>query len=185
MHQLQLLSLSCSIVWGGAFFFIIIISLLTRFFHQGWMMVFHASPSDSESPHVSNTRFPILIGLNNIVICKASILPLISISSSCLYNPFGTIPSAPSANGIIVIFIFYRCFVFSQSSFIFFTFFYFLSVDLYNGKIHHIASFLFFQIISSFGLLVRIGWFICISKSQRIFSSHVQGKLLVFAYTIC
>ena len=95
-------------------------------------MVFYRSLSDSKSPHVSRTFLSILVVLNNEVVWMVSILPLISNSSSLFFLLLGTVPSASTIIGIIITLMFHGFF---QVFVYLFTFFYFRSVVLCNGKI--------------------------------------------------
>ena len=58
----------------------------------------------------------ILANLNNAVVWKVSIYPLISKSSSLLSKSLGTIQLAPSTINIIVAFMFYSFFQLSSKS---------------------------------------------------------------------
>ena len=66
--------------------------------------IVHWSLSDRKSPQVSRTLLSILANLNNAVVWIVSILPLIFNSSSSLFKPLGMVPSAPTTNGIILMF---------------------------------------------------------------------------------
>ena len=133
-------------------------------------MVFHWSLSDSKSPQVSTTLLSILAVLNNAVVWMVSSQPPTSKSSSPFSNPLVTVLKAPITIGIIVTCMFHS---FSNSQvevlILLFTFFQFYSVVSRNSKVDNFANSLFFflLIIIKSGLLAKIRWSVCVSKSHR------------------
>ena len=98
--------------------FIIIINLLLETFsHQGLLIVFYRSLSESQSPQVSRTLFVILANLNNAVVWVVSTCLVISLvlvlfrdfSSPCVI-PLVTVPRAAITIGIIITFMFHSFF---------------------------------------------------------------------------
>ena len=77
-------------------------------------MVFHWSRYDSNSPQVRKTILNILANLNDAMIGRIVIFPLISDSSGLLSKPLETVPSAPITNTITVTFSF-QSFLSSQA----------------------------------------------------------------------
>ena len=75
-------------------------------------MIFYWSLSDNKSPQVSRILLSILADLNNAVVWRVSIPPLISKSSSPFNNPSVTVPRAPITIGINVTFMFHSFFQF-------------------------------------------------------------------------
>ena len=74
--------------------------------HQRYLMVFHWSLRDSNSPQVSRTLLSILAVLNNAVVWIVSTRPPTSKSSNRFNNPLVTVPKPPITIGIIVTFMF-------------------------------------------------------------------------------
>ena len=136
-------------------------------------MVFHWSLGDSKCPQVSRTLLSILAVLNNAVVWMVSTRLPPSKSSSLFSNPLVTVPKAPITIGIIFTFMFHSFFnslarsrylsFFSRS-------FSFLSVVSRDSQVDNFASSLFFLllllIIIRSGLLAKIRWSVCMSKSQ-------------------
>ena len=129
--------------------------------------------SDSKSLQVSRTLLSILADFNSTAVWVVSILPLIFSSFSLLFKNLGTILRTHTTIGITVTLIFHNSFnslaiprhlsIFSLA-FIF-------TLCYWNSKIHQMTSlFVFFFLLNNIwsGLLVKIGWSICISMSQRI-----------------
>ena len=129
-----------------------------------------------------------------------AIHPLISKSSSPFTNRLVIVPSTPITNGITVSFMFQSCCFFSSSSKVevlisLFAFFQFYHVVSWMGKVYHLAGFLSLSLslspslltITSFGPLVEIRWFICISKSQMSLSvsfSWTYTELCIYHYMV-
>ena len=84
--------------------------LLESFSHHRYLMVFHWSLSDSQSPQVSRTLLSIVADLNNAVVWIVSTRPVISKSSSPFTNPLVTVLRVPVTIGIIVTFMFHSFF---------------------------------------------------------------------------
>ena len=139
-------------------------------------MVFHWRLSDSKSPQVPTTLLIILVVFNNAVVWMVSTRPPTSKSSKPFYNPLVTVPNAPITIGIIVTVMFHSFFQFSSKVEVLislFTFFPFYSVVSRDRKVDNFADFLLFffffflLIIIRSGLLAKIRWSICMSKSHR------------------
>ena len=141
-------------------------------------MVFHWRLSDSKPLQVSRTLLSNLAVFNNAVVWMVSTWPPTSKSSRPFNNPLVTVPKAPITIGIMVIFMFHSLFnslarsrylcLFSHSfSFILW------SARTAKSTILQIFFFFFFffflLIIIRPGLLVKIRWSVCISKSHRSF----------------
>ena len=152
-------------------------------------MVFHWALSDCKSPQVFRTLLSILTVLNIAVVCMVSTRPPTSKSSSPFNNLF-TVPKAPITIGIIVTFMVHSFFQFpskTQVLILLFTFFQFYSVVSQDSKVNNFANFLFFLllIIIRSGLLTKIRWPVCMSKSRRSLWVSFLGQMLGCAYTIC
>ena len=80
---------------------------LWLFLHQCWLVVFHWSLNDRKSFWVSSSLLSVLATINNAVVCRVWILPLIFNSPSLSSKAFGTIPSTPITMGITVTFMFH------------------------------------------------------------------------------
>ena len=80
-------------------------------------MVFHGSLSDRKSNQVSRTLLSILADLSNAILWLVSACIPVSSSSSLLYKPSRTVPSAPIIIGITVTFIFHNFLVLWQGLF--------------------------------------------------------------------
>ena len=143
-------------------------------------MVFHRSLSDNKSPQVSRTLLNILANLNNPVVWIVSIHPLISNSSSLLskcanYNWYHHYTHVPQLflvlwQGLST------CFLFP------FLWFSICSLLWWKSPLYSGFS-LFFLIPTRPSLQARIGWSICISKSQRtlfISFSRTDSNLSIF-----
>ena len=131
-------------------------------------MVFHWSLSDSKSPQVSRTLLSILDVLNNAVVWMVSTRLSTSKSSSPFDNSVVTVPKAPIAFGIIVTFMFNSFFNSLARS----MYFFFILSVLFCGKLgqqsRQFCKFSFFLlIIIRSGLLAKIRWSVCMSKSHR------------------
>ena len=131
-------------------------------------MDFHWSLSDSKSSQVSRTFLSILAVLNNAVVWMVSTRSPTSKSSSPFSYPLVTVLKAPITIGIIVTILFHSFFNSLARSSI-------LSV-LFCGQPRQQSwqfckfSFLFFfflLIIIRSGLLAKIRWSVCMSKSHR------------------
>ena len=137
------------------FFIIIIYSL--RVFHISVNWWSHWSLSDNKSRQVSRTLLSILVVLNNVVVWMVSIRP-ISKSSSPFNNPLVTIKSTN--------YNWYDCQIHVPQ------FFQFLRkveelILLFIFFQFYFARFLFLLILIRFGLLAKIRWSVCMSKSHR------------------
>ena len=141
--------------------------LLESFSHQYELMVFHWSLSDSKSPQVSRTLLSILAVLNNAVVWMVSTHPHTSKSSSLFNSPLVTVLNAPITIGIIVTFMFHSFFS-SLVRLRYLSFFSFsFSFILWSTK-STILQVLFFLLITiRSGLLAKIRWSVCMSKSHR------------------
>ena len=124
-------------------------------------MVFHWSVRDSKSPQFSRTRLSILGVLNNAIVWMVFTRPLTSKSSRPFNNPLVTVLKAPITIGIIVTFMFYSFFQFSNKVevlILLFTFFQFYSVVNRDSKVDNFASSLFFLFFFfSFLFIIRSG----------------------------
>ena len=132
---------------------------------------FSWSSSDSKSPQDLRALLYILADLNNAIDWRVFSRSLISKSSSPFTHVLGTVPTAPTAIGITVMFIFH-CFFFQKcpGTYLSFSFLLILPYDQpvqANTTIWRILIFLLLN-ISMFGLLAEIRWSSCISISQRI-----------------
>ena len=101
--------------------------------------------------------------------CQILFLPLFLIHIVCQRRLCDVMPYAPSIVRITITLMFHSFFFNSlvRSKYLF----YFHSVVRQNDKIHKMPNFLFClgRSVSRFGLLARIKWSICISKSQGIY----------------
>ena len=139
-------------------------------------MVFHWSLSDGQSPQVSRTLLNILAVLNNAVVLMVTARPLTSKSSSPFNNPFVSVPKAPSTIGIIVTFMFHS-FVNSLAKLRYLSFFsYSFSFILWSAGtakstiLQVLFFFFFFFFFVDYyrpGLLAKIRWSVCTSKSHK------------------
>ena len=133
-------------------------------------MGFHWSLSDYKSLHVSRTLLSTLVDFSKAVVWMVSTHPLISKSSIPFINPFVTVPRAFITIGIIVTFMFHGIFnslAKSRNLCLFLIFFQFHSVVSRDSKVHNSANSLFLMIVIRFVRLVKIWWWVCISKSKR------------------
>ena len=133
-------------------------------------MVFHGSLSDSKSSQVSRTLLSILAILSNVVIWIVS-TRLPTFTSSRPFNyPLVIVLNAPITIDTIAIFMFHSFFnSLARSKDLSFHFY---SVVSWDSKVHNFASshvfFCFFFLISiRSGLLAKIRWSVCMSKSHR------------------
>ena len=138
-------------------------------------MVFHWSLSDSKSPQVSKTLFSILAVLNNVVAWMVSTRLPTSKSSSPLSNPLVTVPKAPITIGIIVTCMFHSFFnSLAKSRYLSF-FPHSFSFILWSARtakstilqVLFLLLLLLLLIIIRSGLLAKIRWSVCMSKSHR------------------
>ena len=125
----------------------VIISLFVCSSHQYSLVVLYWSLCDSKSPQISMT-LSILTYLNNAIVWIVITHPPISSSSSTLSYFWGTIPSTPITVGITITLIF-CCFFFSfpaKSKYLslFLLSLIFTSVVHWDGKVHYMATSLFF-----------------------------------------
>ena len=132
-------------------------------------MVFHWGLSESKSSQVSRIFLAILADLNNIVVLRVSICPLISMSSSPLTNLLGIVPSASIIIGITTTSIFHSCFFCSlvRSRYLSLFSLYSNFTLWYTWKAKSTIRQVLFFIITRSGRLAEIMWSACISKSQR------------------
>ena len=143
------------------------------FLHQRQLMVFHWGLSDSKSPQVSRTLLSILAILNNVVVWMVFTLPPTSNSSSPFNNPLLTVPKAPITIGIIVTFMchgFFNSLARSRYLSFFSLSFSFILWSAGTAKstiLQILFFFFFFLIIIRSGLLAKIRWSVCMSKSHR------------------
>ena len=132
-------------------------------------MVFHWSLSDRKSPQISRTHLSILPVFNNAVVWMVSTRQPIFKYSRPFNNPLVNVPKALSTIGTIVSLIF-NSFFGSQarSKYLsFFSFFHFYSVVRRVSKVDNFADSLFLSIIIRSGLLAKIRFSVCMSKSHR------------------
>ena len=134
-------------------------------------MVFHKSLSDSKSPQISRTLLSILADLNNAVIWIVLILPQISNSAILFSKSLRANSSAPTKTDITVIFLFLSFFSSQARSkylFILSLSFIFILWSAWTRKSIDDKFIFFLEINTKSDCLIKIGWFIYISKSQRI-----------------
>ena len=131
-------------------------------------MVFHWSLSDSKSPQVSRTLLSILAVLNNVVVWMVSTCLPTSNSSSPFSNPLVTVPKAPITIGIMVTVMFHSFSNFlSRSRYLSFFSHSFSFIMWSAGTVKSKFFFFFLLIIIRSGLLAKIRWSVCTSKSHR------------------
>ena len=138
--------------------------LLYSFSHQCYLMVFHWSLSDSNSPQVSRTLLRILAVLNNAVVWIVSTRPPNSKSSGPLNNPLAIVPKAAITISTIVTFMFYSFFnSLARSMYLYFFRFILWSAGTVKSSILQILFFFvdYYQIWSSgrdyvIGLYVKV-----------------------------
>ena len=119
--------------------------LLECFSYQFQLMVFHWTLRDSQSLEVAWTLLSILSEINNIVIWRVSVRPVISKSSSLFYNPLVIVPKSPNTIGIIVTFMFNSFFFqFPSKVQVLILFFYFFPVLFCGQPGQQILSLLFY-----------------------------------------
>ena len=132
-------------------------------------MVFHRSLSDSKFPQVSRTLPCILAALNNSVVWNVSTRPPTPKSSSNFSNPSITVPKAPITIGVIVTFMFHIFFnSLARSRYLSF-FSHSFSFILWSAgtvKSTILLVLFFLLIIIRSGLLAKIRWSVCMSKSH-------------------
>ena len=142
-----------------------------EFSHQCWLMVFHWSLGDSNSPPVSRIRLRILAVLSNAVVWIVSTRPPTSKSSRPFNKPLVIVPNAPITIGTIVPLMFHSFFnslarswylSFFSLSFRFIRW----SAGTAKSTILQILFFPFLIIIRS-GLLARIRRSVCMLKSHK------------------
>ena len=111
-------------------------------------MVFHRSQSDSKSPQISRTFLSIQANFNIAVIWMVLIHSLIFNFSSPLSKPLRVVPSTPITTGITVTLMFHS-FLDSPARSKYLSYFslslIFHCVSRWDGKIHNMASSLFFN----------------------------------------
>ena len=132
-------------------------------------MVFQWSLCDSKSPQVSRTLLSILAVFNNALVCMVSTRPPTSKSSSLFNSPLVTVLSAPISFGIIVTFMFHNFFSsLARSRYLFFfsLSFSFILCSAGTAKSIILQDF-FLSITIRSGLLAKIWWSVCMSKSYR------------------
>ena len=142
-------------------------------------MVFHWSLSDCKCLQVSRTLLSILADLNNAVLWMVSTRPLISKSSSPFNNHLVIVPRSPITISIIVTFLFHSFFnsLTRSRNLSFFSLSFNFSVD---RKVHNSVS-------SLFDRLAKIGWSVCMSKSQRslcVSFYRTDVGLCIYVYVI-
>ena len=135
-------------------------------------MFFHWSLSDGRSPQVSRTRLSILAILRNVVVWRVSTRPPNSKSFRSLDNPLVCLKHQSQL---------------TQSSLqvkiliLLFTFLQLYSVVRRDSKVEHFANSPFLLIMIRTGLLVMIGWSVCMFKSHMslcvLFSRTGAGVL--------
>ena len=133
-------------------------------------MVFHWSLSDCKSPQVSRTFLSILAVLNSAVVWTVSTRPATSKSSSPFSNLLVTVPNAPITIGIIVTFMFHRFFnSLARSRYLsFFSHsFSFIPRTAGTAKSTILQVLFFLMIFIRSGLLAKIRWSMCMSKSHK------------------
>ena len=166
--------------WSKPVTLLHIINFLPIILLFAMLVIFYWNLNDSKSPQISRTLLSILADLNCAVVWIVLIHLPISNSSSCLFKPLESVPSTPITIGITVNFMFHSFLSFFSKVQVLvslFTFFNFHTVVWWDSKVHYTASFLFFLlIISSSGLLARIRWSVCISKSKRSLCIFVQDR---------
>ena len=129
--RLLLFSIYGSLEWQIiiSIIIIIIILLANYYFYYYYHTPCHWSLRDSKGHQVSRALFSILGDFNNSVVRMFLARSLISNSSSPLYKPLGTVPSAPITTSITVNFMFHSFLVIWQGpSFYFFFRFHLLSL---------------------------------------------------------
>ena len=128
-------------------------------------MVFHWNLSDTKSPQVSRTLLSILAVLSNGDIWIASTRPPTSKSSKPFNNPLIIVLKAPITIGTIVSFMFHSFFN-SLARLKYLSFFsHYFSFILWSDETVKSTIFqilFFFLIIIRSGLMVEIGWVICV-----------------------
>ena len=135
-------------------------------------MLLHWSLRDSKSPQVARTFLSTLAVLNNVVVWMVSTAPLISKSSNPFDNPLLTISKAAITIGIIVAFMLHSLFFYNSLARSRYLTFYSLSFSFFlwlaGRSKSTILQVLFFSlIIIRSGLLAKIRWTVCLSKSYR------------------
>ena len=151
---------------------IIIILHLLSFSHQCTPMVFHWSLNDSKSPQVSRTLLSILAVFSNAVVWMVSSRPPASKSSRLFNSPLVTVPKASITIGTIVTLMFHTFFnSLARSSYLsFFSHsFSFILWSTGTAKSIILQILFFLLIIVRSGLLAKIWWSVCFSKSHRSF----------------
>ena len=112
----------------------------------------------------------ILTVLNNVVVWMVSTHPPTSKTSSPFNNPLVTVPKAPITIGIIFTFMFHSLFnSLARSKYLsfFLLSFSFILWSVRTAKSTILQVLFFLLIIMRSGLVARIRWSICISKSHR------------------
>ena len=130
-------------------------------------MVFHWCLSDCKSPYVFRTLHSILADLNNVVDWMVSTRPLISKSFSPCTNLLVTVPRIPITIGITVTFMFHSFILQGLRTYLSFRYLSVLPCGQPKSTIWQIH---FLLTITRSGHLAEIRGYVCISKSQRIFS---------------
>ena len=116
-------------------------------------MVFHLSVIDGKSPQVSRTFLSILVDLSNAVVLMVSTRPPISISSTPITKPMGTVQSAPIITDITVTFLFHYFLVHLQEPSVFSLFvLFFLIFILWSARtakstIRQVLFFIFYFLL--------------------------------------
>ena len=152
-------------------------------------MVFHWSLSDSKSPQISRILLRILAVLSNAVIWIVFHRPPTSKSSRPFNNPLVIVPKARITIGPIVTLIFHSFFnsltrsrylSFFSHSFSFILW----STETAKSTILQILFFFFLLIIIRSGLLAKIRWSVCMSRSHKslcVSFSRTGAGLLVWS----